>query len=243
MGSNRLRIATLIAGIAAASCALAAAGSKTGTEQPPDSAPAPSAETATPGEEEKRVLTPEELAEKEARKECKKKMCDIIATRDPEGEDIACDIVKTWREEDIVKMLGGRINWPWGKAVCQSKLELKRRPLALAMSQNRHEIAMPQQKVRCTLSPKGEGEPSIVEIALAPRAKFENGKAVEAQINWGTASAPMFIYPLIYAGTALDNSANVLGPEVVRMVNEFTTKKCADVKAEIESEASEVSGN
>jgi len=24
----------------------------------------------------------------------------------------------------------------------------------------------------------------------------------------------------------------VLGPEVVRMVNEFTTKKCAEVKAE-----------
>ena len=31
---------------------------------------------------------------------------------------------------------------------------------------------------------------------------------------------------------ALDNSANVLGPEVVRMINEFTTKKCAKVKAE-----------
>jgi hypothetical protein len=37
---------------------------------------------------------------------------------------------------------------------------------------------------------------------------------------------------LIYAGTGLDNSANVLGPEVVRMVNEFTTKKCAEVRAE-----------
>jgi hypothetical protein len=42
----------------------------------------------------------------------------------------------------------------------------------------------------------------------------------------------MFVYPLVYAGTGLDNSANVLGPEVVRMVNEFTTKKCAEVKAE-----------
>jgi hypothetical protein len=29
-----------------------------------------------------------------------------------------------------------------------------------------------------------------------------------------------------------DNSANVLGPEVVRMVNEFTTKKCTELKAE-----------
>jgi hypothetical protein len=183
--------------------------------------------------ETKRVLTPEEQAEKDARKECKKKICDIIATRDPQGEDIACDIVKTWREEDIVKMLGGRINWPWGKAVCQSKLELKRRPLALAMSEASYEVVMPAQKVRCTLSQKTEGAPYVVEIELAPRAKFKDGKAVDAQINWGGASAPMFIYPLIYAGTALDNSANVLGSEVVRMVNEFTTKKCAEVKAEL----------
>ncbi len=62
--------------------------------------------------------------------------------------------------------------------------------------------------------------------------KFESGKAIEASINWGKAEAPLFIYPLIYAGTGFDNQANVLGPEVVRMVNEFTTKKCAQVKVE-----------
>ena len=45
----------------------------------------------------------------------------------------------------------------------------------------------------------------------------------------------MFIYPLIYAGTGVDNSTNVLGPEVVRLVNEFVTSKCAELKAELPS--------
>jgi hypothetical protein len=217
-----------------ASVAAEEGGPQTGPTQPES----PSDEQSSSGSEaqEKRVLTPEELAEKEARKACKKKICDIIATRDPEGDDVSCDIVKTWREEDIVKMLGGRINWPWGKAVCESKLEVKRRPLALAMSQDRYEIAMPAQKVRCTLSQKAEGDPYAIEITLAPKVKFEEGKATEASVNWGEASAPMFVYPLIYAGTALDNSANVLGPEVVRMVNEFTTKKCAEVKVELQNQ-------
>lgn len=195
------------------------------------------AETATPAEATpdaaaKRELTPEELAEKESRKACKIEICDILASKKVEGPDVACDIVKTWREEDIVKMLGGKVSWPWGKAVCQSKLELARKPLALAMSEPGHEIVMPAQKVRCTLAQKEEGEPYAVEVTMAPKVKFENGKATEAIINWGEASAPAFIYPLIYAGTGLDNSANVLGPEVVHMVNEFTTKKCAEVKAE-----------
>jgi hypothetical protein len=152
--------------------------------------------------------------------------------RDPNGDDVSCDIVKTWREEDIVKMLGGKIGWPWGKAVCQSKLELMRKPLALAMSEAEYEIVMPAQKVRCSLAQKEKGEPYSIEVTLAPKVKFKDGKASEANLNWGEASAPMFVYPLIYAGTGFDNSANVLGPEVVRMVNEFTTKKCTELKAE-----------
>jgi hypothetical protein len=40
---------------------------------------------------------------------------------------------------------------------------------------------------------------------------------------------------MIYAGTAIDNSTNVLGPELVRMVNHFKTKKCAEVKDELPS--------
>jgi hypothetical protein len=200
-----------------------------GTEAPAEQA-APS--TTSPSDA-KRQLTPEEAAEKEARKECKKQICDIVATRDPNGENVSCDIVKTWREEDIVKMLGGKVSWPWGKAVCQSKLELERKSLALAMSEDSHEIVMPVQKVRCTLAQKTEGEPYTVEVTLAPKVKFADGKATEASINWGEATAPLLIYPLIYAGTGIDNKTNVLGPEVVRMVNEFATKKCTEVKAEV----------
>jgi hypothetical protein len=101
------------------------------------------------------------------------------------------------------------------------------------MSEAAYAVSMPIQTVRCTLAQKEKGDPYVVEIAITPKVDFENGKAVKAQLNWGEASAPMLVYALIYAGTGLDNSANVLGPEVVRMVNEFTTKKCAEVKDEL----------
>jgi hypothetical protein len=182
-------------------------------------------------------LTPEEKAEKEVRKACKAKICEIVASRDPAGEDISCDIVKTWREDDIAKMLGGKISWQWGKAVCQSKLVLPRASLAKAMSEPEYQIVMPQQKVRCTLAQKEKGEPYAVEITMSPKVKFKDGKATEATVNWGPASAPLLIYPLIYAGTGLDNSTNVLGTEVVRLVNGFT-KKCAEVKAELPADKS-----
>jgi hypothetical protein len=179
------------------------------------------------------ALSAEEQAEKDARKACKIKICDILTTKNPVGDDVACDIVKTWREADINKMLGGKINWPWGKAVCQSRLEIAREALAKAMSEPAYEMVMPMQRVRCSLAQKHQGEPSAVEVAIAPKIAFENGKAVRATLNWGEASAPTLAYALIYAGTGLDNSTNILGPELVRMVNEFRTKKCAEVKNEL----------
>jgi hypothetical protein len=132
-------------------------------------------------------------------------------------------------------MLGGRFDWPWGKAVCQSKLDMKRESLVKAMTEANYEVVMPVQKVRCTLAQRAEGEPYAVEVSIAPKVALENGKAVKASLNWGEASAPMLAYALIYAGTGLDNSTNVLGPEVVRMVNEFTTKKCRKLKDDLPS--------
>ena len=232
MTRTQTRLAALLAILALGLSPCLAEESLTPSQAAAESPPSPQSADTPSAAAKARELTPEEKEEKEARKTCKAKICDIIATSDPAGDDVSCDIVKTWREEDIAKMLGGKIGWPWGKAVCQSKLELARKPLALAMSEAQYEIVMPAQTVRCTLAQKTEGEPYAIEVTMAPKVKFENGKATEATINWGEATAPMFVYPLIYAGTGLDNSANVLGPEVVRMVNEFTTKKCAEVKAE-----------
>jgi hypothetical protein len=190
-------------------------------------APASSDATA-----KKPELTAEEKAEKEIRRACKIKVCGVLESKDPAGEDINCDIVRTWREEEIAKAVEKRINWPWGKARCEAQILLKREPLAKAMSEADFEVALPTQKIRCALNQKAAGEPYKVEIALAPKVKFANGKATEAKLNWGKVSAPMMIYPLLYAATGLDNANNVLGPEIVRMVNEFTTKKCAELNRE-----------
>ncbi|MGZ5821917.1 MAG: hypothetical protein ACXWI1_10600, partial [Croceibacterium sp.] len=123
---NRGSIATAALIALLASSGLSFATDDSGTPPTPAPQATTPSETTPLTDEDKRELTPEEKAEKEARKECKMKICDILATRDPNGDDVACDIVKTWREEDITKMLGGKISWPWGKAVCQSKLEIKR---------------------------------------------------------------------------------------------------------------------
>jgi len=220
----RLTLMAALLVLAASPAALAA--EEAGTEPAASAEPSPPAASAE-------TLTPEEKAEKEARKACKIEICGVLATKDPAGPDISCDITKTWREATITKMLGGQFEWPWGKAVCQSKLVVEREVLAMAMSEASYEAVMPSQKLSCTLDQKKDGKPYTIDVSIAPKVAFENGKVVTASLNWGKASGPMLVYALIYAGTGLDNATNVLGPEVVRMVNEFTGKKCAEVRNEL----------
>ena len=232
-----LPVAALVVLLASGFCALAAEETSPASPgvAPEATAPVSSEPTTAQPPSTEEELTPEEKAEKEARKACKVELCSVINSKNANGPDISCDIIKTWREKAITKMLGGSIQWTWGKAVCKSRLVVKRESLAKAMTEPKYEISLPEQKAHCMLAQKGKGDPYAVDIVIAPKVVFENGKAVEAKLNWGEASAPMLVYALIYAGTGLDNHTNVLGPEVVKMVNGFTTKKCSD--------ASEVAGD
>jgi hypothetical protein len=204
----------------------------TEVEPADDGATIQDAQVLGPQVSSKIEVSSEERAENAARKVCKIEICDIIATREPIGEDIACDLRKTWRADSLTRMLGDQFSWPWGKAVCQSKLNLSRADLAAAMLEANTTIKMDKFTVSCELH-TGESAPYIFETELAPEVTFRGGKAISATVNWGDVSAPLAIYPVIYAGTGLDNRSNLLGAEVVTMVNEFTGKKCAAVKDEL----------
>jgi hypothetical protein len=180
----------------------------------------------------KHVLTPEEKAQKRARKACQIDICDIVATQEPQGPDVACDIGWTWRADEITDAVGDHFEWPWGKVVCQSKIRLERAPIAKAMSDPRYEFAATTQTVRCTLH-QNEGKPVEIELALAPKVTFRSGKATKGAVNWGDVSAPAAIYPLLYAATSLDNSTNVLGNEVVHQINKFIRRDCNAIKEQL----------
>ncbi len=195
------------------------------------SAPLSATDDLGPQISSKKELTPDERAEKSARRTCKIEICDIIATREAVGPNIACDVGWSWRAEEIVEALGGRVDWTWGKAVCETELRLERAALADAMSAPRASIEIGAHTVRCALH--DDGMSHKIEIELAPRIALKNGKAIEAQVNWGDVSAPAVIYPLLYAATGLDNSTNLLGSEVVHQVNNFVRKDCAEVKDDL----------
>ena len=187
----------------------------------------------------KRILTPEERAEKAQRRICKIEICSIFSTKDPQGADIDCPIVKTWREEDIEEMLsGGKLDWPWGKARCTTQLKLKRATLVAAAGEDGTLAKLDSHTITCSLDLKSDGASYDVKVDITPQVTFKGGEAISARMNWGAIDAPMLATSVIWPGAKLDNSLNILGGQVVKMANEFMGKKCASVKDALPRRAS-----
>ncbi len=177
-------------------------------------------------------LTPEEKQEREARKDCKLKICAAFHDGKPNGPDISCTVLKSWRKEQLAKMVQkAKVSWPWGNVKCTAGIKLNRSVLAKAMTEDKIEAALDQHKVSCDVEREKE-EKAEIKFDFTPKVTFEKGKAVKASLNWGKIEAPTLVKGAMWTATATDNTFNVLQSTVVDDINDFIGAKCLEVKDE-----------
>lgn len=181
---------------------------------------------------EKIELTPEELAERESRKACKVAICSAFHNKKTDGGDITCPVVKTWRKEQLDKMVSkAKVSWPWGRVKCTTEVKLKRDFLVKALAEPKLEAQIDRHQVVCEVDRDKEA-PAEIKFDFAPKVTFENGKATKAALGWGKIEAPALVKGAMWTATATDNTFNVLQGTVVEDINDFIGAKCDEVKAE-----------
>lgn len=175
-------------------------------------------------------LTPEEKAEREARKSCKVELCRAFRNPGTASGNITCSIPKSWRKTQLDKMVSkAKVSWPWGPVVCKADIDIEREMITKAMSEAKYDLVLKTHHVACTVEREAKDDAKI-DIDFAPTVTFENGKAVKAKINWGTLSAPTLLKGAMWTATATDNTFNVLQSTLVDDINDFVSKKCDEVK-------------
>lgn len=192
--------------------------------------PVAAQDTAKPAGTVAEVLTPEEIAEREGRKACKVAICAAFHLKKAEGPDIACNVLKSWRKEQLQKMIErAKVSWPWGKVKCVADIRLKRGDLIKAMSEPKYVAELDKHQVNCEIEREKEA-PAKISFAFAPKVTFENGKATKASLNWGAIEAPTLVKGAMWTATATDNTFNVLQSTLVEDINDFIGPKCDEVK-------------
>ncbi|HRK19299.1 MAG TPA: hypothetical protein PK970_10115 [Hyphomicrobiaceae bacterium] len=191
-------------------------------------AQAPAAATAPKADV---TLTAEELKEREARHSCKVALCSAFYAKSAVPGDLTCDVLKTWRKEQLDKMMArGKLSWPWGNARCTTKLKFERAKLQKAISEPAYEATFDTHKITCEL--EREKDVYAVNVDMTPKVTFKDGKAVKAALNWGKIDAPLLAKSALWSATAADNTFGFLQGTVVDDINDFLGSKCEEVKSE-----------
>jgi len=180
-------------------------------------------------------LTARMAKEKEDRKACKIEICKAFAAPS-DGSAIGCTVTKTWLAADIqADFLGDKLTWPWGHAQCDAQIELDRKAIAEAAQQPSATLKLKKHEIACKLDHKDpkDGTAYDLKLSIEPTVSFESGKAVKANMGWGSIEAPVLAKTAIWSATAVDANFAVISSGVVKEINSFLFDKCKEAGVEI----------
>lgn len=178
--------------------------------------------------------------EEERIKACEKELCLMILSRDANGADLKCDLTKTWAKSDLEGGKDKGVSWIFGDAQCSADIKLKRADVIDALTKPKHTIKLPEQAVKCVVERDGETKP--VDIQLAPKLKFKDGKADKVWINLGDMSGPADVKGVVATAASLEDTLGIFHKPMIKSINKFMHKQCnkkygPDAKPEKKAEA------
>ncbi len=164
--------------------------------------------------------------EQEARRGCKVAICGIARTKTLQGENIACNVVKTWPDVDLKTSLKGSLEWSLGHAQCEANIAIERKLIVAAMSEAKYQAQIGKHDVICHLHTKDGKDKHKITFTIDPVVTFENGKATKAALRWGSVEGPTMVKSAMWSATAADNTFNVLERVVLEQINDFFGSSC-----------------
>ncbi|MEO1281581.1 MAG: hypothetical protein AAFR75_07120 [Pseudomonadota bacterium] len=164
--------------------------------------------------------------EAEKLKACEKNLCTMIITKDAAGDDLSCAISKTWAKEKISKGAESKsIDWGFGDARCTLDISVPRKSVVSSLTEASFDLEVPEQTVKCEIE-RGE-EVTPINVSLAPKLTFKDGKAHKAWLNIGTIEAPAVVKGAIWTAAKLEDNFGLFHSDIIDEVNDFVHNECA----------------
>lgn len=183
--------------------------------------------------------------EEAAIKTCEQRLCTMALGRKPTGDDLKCDLAKTWDRDTLKKGESSSVKWGFGDARCEVDLDISRTDVVAALTEKKHVVAIPEHTVACTVEREDGAQP--VTVKLAPKLAFKNGKADKIWINLIDIDGPQAITATVWMAAKLEDNLGIFHKGMIKSVNKFLHKKCgeryyADGRAKPETKGKDKAG-
>ncbi len=163
-------------------------------------------------------------SETDAIKACEKSLCTMILEKEPKGDDLSCDIQKTWAKDSLEGGKSKGMSWGFGDARCHVDLSLSRADLIAALTRPKHTVRVPAHDVNCVVIREGEERP--VNLRVAPKLTFKRGRADKVWINLENIEGPADVRATVWTAANLEDTLGVFHRPLIRSINRFIHRRC-----------------
>ena len=167
----------------------------------------------------------EELRGEEAAiKACDQRLCTIIMQRNPKGEDLRCNVTKTWARSTIKEADSHKLSWGFGDARCTAEINLGRAHLIAVLNGEGRKFFVPPHTVNCVVEQDGKLEK--VTATAAPKIVFKDGKAEKVWINLKNVDGPAGIKATIVTAAELNDRIGLFHRQIIKAINRYIERHC-----------------
>jgi hypothetical protein len=163
--------------------------------------------------------------EKEKAKACEKSVCEMIVKKEATGADLSCALSRTWAKDKIKEGVEKKkISWGFGDAQCVLDLAVPRATIHSAVTKPEHSLEFPAHTIKCKVEREKEVTP--INVTLAPKVNFKDGKAVKAWLGVKEIEAPAVVKGAIWTVAQVEDTVGLFHSDIISEINEFVEKKC-----------------
>lgn len=166
--------------------------------------------------------------EREGRKECERRFCQIVLGGEASGPPLTCEMTKTWDRVKIKK--NGEANslpWGFGDARCKVSLNIPRAEIIKALEKPKHTFQFQKQTINCKIE-GSDKKVSDLEVIAAPKIKLKNGKADKVYFKIKDVNGDSSLKTLVWTAAKLADSLGVFNSGATKEINKFIHKTCEE---------------
>lgn len=160
-----------------------------------------------------------------ALKACEKRLCTMILDKSAKGDDLKCDVQKTWAKSSLEGGESKGVSWGFGDARCSVNLKLGRADIVAALTKPKHTVFIPAHEVNCVIEREGQVKPLTAKVA--PKLVFKGGKADKVWINLESIDGPADVKSTIWTAAKLEDSIGIFHRPMIKSINKFMHSQCA----------------
>ena len=154
---------------------------------------------------------------------CDKRLCTILQGKEAKGDDLKCDLTKTWAKSTLKEADQRQVQWTFGDARCSVQINLSRATIVQAISAG-GKLWVPPHTAKCLV--EQDGGVKTLTATVAPKIVFKDGKAVKVWINLLKLDGPGAITGTLSTAAQLNDSVGLFHRAMLKSINGYIYKHC-----------------